>query len=163
MRCPSSFRASGGATFSEVLVAMALTMIGLVGAMGAFKTAAQTIGLGMLSTRALGLAESRLEAKRSVRWEQLLMDDLDHDGVPEIVMNDDGQRGDRIAGDGVYSAEWEQDGLHLNWTVAPSRPGALSDSGFALLEARASYESSGRTHEVRLTTLRANPMFAGTR
>lgn len=163
MTCSSFLYSSGGATFSEVLVAMALTMIGLIGAMGAFETAGQTIGRGMFATRALALAQSRLEAKRSVRWEQLLMDDLDHDGVPEILMHDDGTGGDRIAGDGIYSAEWEQNGLRLNWTVAPSRPGDLPESGFALLEARAWYESSGSSHEVRLVTLRANPAFTGSR
>ena len=33
------FHAEGGASFAEVLVAMALTLIGLVGAMGAFQAA----------------------------------------------------------------------------------------------------------------------------
>ena len=152
-----------GATFSEVLIALTLTIIGMVGAMGAFQRAGETIGQGTIATRALALAESRLEAKRSIRWDRLLLDDLDHDGRHEIMMQDDGRRGDRIAGDGIYSAEWERDGLRVNWTVAPNRPGPLSDSSFVLLEAQVSYVSNGRTHELRLATIRANPVFAGGR
>jgi hypothetical protein len=150
-----------GATFSEVLVAMALTWAGLLGAMGAFHAAQQSIGQGVLATRAMGLAESRLEAKRAAPWAQLLVDDLDDDGVPELVMHDDGTGGDRAAGDGVYSALSEQNGVTLIWTVAPNRPQSLASSGYVLIEARARYRSGTAEHEVRLATLRANPVLAG--
>jgi len=150
-----------GASFSEVLVAMALTMVGLMGAMGAFHASGRSIAQGTLAAHALALVESRIEAKRSVRWEQLLMDDLDHDGVPEMLMHDDGAGSDRAAGDGIFSAAWEHDGVLLTWTVAPNRPGSLSHSGFAILEASAMYASSDGQHEVRVATIRANPMFAG--
>jgi hypothetical protein len=156
-----SFYSSKGATFSEVLVALALTLIGVTGAMGAFQAAGRSITQGSLATRALAMAESRLEAKRSVRWDWMLMDDLDHDGMPEILMHDDGASGDRVAGDGIYSAAWEQAGVLLTWTVAPNRLGNLSNSGFVVLEARASYESGSGPQEVRIATVRANPMFAG--
>ncbi|HLZ32469.1 MAG TPA: choice-of-anchor X domain-containing protein [Nitrospira sp.] len=161
MTRPAQLDPSRGATYSEVLVALALTLIGLMGAMGAFHAAGRSIGQGELATRALAMAESRIEAKRSVRWEQLLMDDLDHDGVPEILMRDDGVSGDRAAGDGIYSAAREQDGIRLAWTVAPNRAGSLPDSGYAVLEVSASYMTSSGEHEVRLATVRANPRFAG--
>ena len=162
MILPPYIDSKAGATFSEVLVAMTLTFIGLMGAMEAFRVAGNSIGQGMHASRALGMAESRLEAKRSVRWEQLLMDDLDHDGVPELLMHDDGANGDRTAGDGIYSAAWERDGVVLTWTVAPNRTGSLSESGFAVIEARASYRSANGEQEVRVATLRANPVFTGT-
>lgn len=158
LRCLGSTR---GATFSEVLVAVGLTLLGLTGAMGAFHIADRTIVRDMLANRALTMAESRLEAKRSVRWEQLLMDDLDHDGTPEVLMHDDGVNGDRAAGDGIYSAQWEGNGVVLTWTVAPSHPATLSESGFVILEAWATYRSDNGEHEVRLATVRANPVFAG--
>jgi len=161
MILPPFFESSKGATFSEVLVALVLTLIGVAGAMGAFQAAGRSITQGTLATRALAMAESRLEAKRSMRWDRLLMDDLNHDGVPEILMHDDGVSGDRVAGDGIYSAAWEQAGVLLTWTVAPNRLGSLSNSGFVVLEARASYESGSGPQEVRVVTVRANPMFAG--
>jgi len=161
MILPPSFSFSRGATFSEVLVALALTLIGVTGAMGAFQAASRSIMQGTLATRALAMAESRLEAKRSVRWEQLLADDLDHDGVTEILMHDDGADGDRSAGDGIYSAAWEEAGVLLTWTVASNRLGSLTDSGFVVLEAHASFETGSGRREVQLATIRANPRFAG--
>lgn len=151
----------GGASFAEVLVAMTLTMIGLVGAMGAFQAAERSLRIGTLATRALAMAESRIEAKRSVRWDRLLLDDLNHDGAPDLVMRDDGIGGDAVAGDGVYSGSWDQDGVQLIWTVRPSRPDSLSASGHVLIEARAVYAAGAGQREIRVGTLRANPVFVG--
>jgi hypothetical protein len=107
------------------------------------------------------MAESRIEAKRSVLWDRLLLDDLNYDGVSDLVMRDDGAGGDMLAGDGVYSGSWDQDGIHLIWTVTPSRSGSLSESGHVFLEARAVYPDGAGQREVRIGTLRANPAFVG--
>lgn len=155
------FHAEAGASFAEVLVAMVLTLIGLAGAMGAFQAAERGFRTDMLATRALAMAESRLEAKRTARWDRLLLDDLNHDGVPDLAMHDDGAAGDVVAGDGVYSGSWDQDGVHLIWTVTPSRAGSLSASGHVLIEARAAYAAGEAQREVRVGTLRANPVFVG--
>ena len=155
------FHAEGGASFAEVLIAMALTLIGLAGAMGAFQAAGWSLRTWALETRALAMAESRIEAKRSARWDRLLLDDLNHDGVPDLVMRDDGAGGDVLAGDGVYSGSWDQDGVHLIWTVTPSRSGSLSASGHVLIESRAVYAVGEGQREVRVGTLRANPVFVG--
>jgi hypothetical protein len=109
----------------------------------------------------LALAESRLEAKRAVPWAQLLFDDLNHDGVPEISMRDDGSGGDRIAGDGIYSAMLERDGVTLLWTVAAHPPGPLGSAGAVVIEARGGYVAAGSLQEIRLATLRANSSFTG--
>lgn len=158
-----SFYAESGASFAEVLVAMTLTMIGLVGAMGAFHVAERSVRIGTVATRALAMAESRIEAKRSMRWDRLLLDDLNHDGVTDLVMHDDGAGGDVLAGDGVYSGSWDQDGVQLIWTVKPSRSSSLSASGHVVIEARAVYAVGESRREVRVGTLRANPMFVGNR
>ena len=157
------FHAEGGASFAELLVAMTLTLIGLVGAMGAFQATERIFRTGTLATRALAMAESRIEVKRSVRWDRLLLDDLNHDGVTDLVMHDDGVGGDVLAGDGVYSGRWEQDGVQLIWTVTPSHSGSLSASGHVQIEARAVYAAGESQREVRVGTLRANPMFVGSR
>jgi len=69
--------------------------------------------------------------------------------------------GDVLAGDGVYSGSWDQDGVHLIWTVTPSRSGSLAASGQVILEARAVYTAGEGPREVRVGTLRANPVFVG--
>lgn len=155
------FQVEGGASFAEVMVAMALTMTGLAGAMGAFEAAERIVRNGLLATRALAMAESRIEAKRSSRWDRLLLDDVNHDGVPDLVMRDDGAGGDAVAGDGTYSGSWDQDGVQLIWTVTPSRSGSLSASGHVAIEARATYASAAGSREVRVGTLLANPLFVG--
>ena len=151
-----------GATLSEVLVAMALTSVGVMGAMGAFLTAEKSLSRDTLATRALAMAESRLEAKRAAAWEQLLVDDLNHDGLPDVAMHDDGTRGDHTAGDGIYSAIWEQQGVTLIWTVRFNHAGSPGNSGAAVIDARGVYRASTGEREIRLATLRANPAFGGT-
>jgi len=57
MILPPYIDSKTGATFSEVLVAMTLTFIGLMGAMEAFHAAGKSIGQGMHASRALAMAE----------------------------------------------------------------------------------------------------------
>lgn len=149
-----------GATFSEVMVAMALVSVSVIGAMGAFEAADKSLTRDALAVRALAMAESRVEAKRAAPWGQLLAEDLDHDGVPDLTMHDDGTGGDRMAGDGIYSARLEQHGVTVVWTVASRDSESLVNSGAVLIEARGVYRASGGEREVRLATLRANPAFA---
>ena len=150
-----------GATLSEVMIAMVLTSLGVTGAMGAFAAADRSLTRHALAVRALAMAESRVEAKRAVAWNQLLSDDLDHDGVADVIMRDDGGGGDRTAGDGVYSAMYERHGIKVVWTVAPRGPGPLASAGAIIIEARGLYPSGAGEREVRLATLRANPAFSG--
>jgi len=109
----------------------------------------------------MAIVESRLEAKRSARWDRLTSDDLDHDGLPDVVMRDDGQAGDKSAGDGVYTGLWEQDGILLIWTLTPNEPGPLLRAGYVLVDARAFYGQEGRRQVVEATTVRANPSYVG--
>lgn len=160
---PTQASGERGATFAEVLVSMALLLIGLMGAMGSYQAADRGLRAGQLATRALAMAESRIEAKRSARWDRLLVDDLDDDGLSELVMRDDGQMGDAQAGDSVYTGSWEHDAVHVTWTVTPDRPGPLTTAGLVALEARATYKLNGVPREVRIGTLRANPIFVGSR
>jgi len=150
-----------GSSFTEVLVAMAILPLALMGSIGAFHVAEQIITLGTVSSRALAMAQARIEAKRSIRWERLLMDDLNHDGTLESLMHDDGQNGDKVGGDGVYSATVQKDGISLTWTVAPSRTGRLSGAGYVVIESRAAYETNQGPREVKLVAIRANPVYVG--
>lgn len=161
MRGDGRRRSHEGFTFAEVMVAMAITSVALAGAIATFHVAEQQFRQGILASRALAMAESRIEAKRSTRWDRLLIDDLNHDGQPDLMMRDDGQADDVRPNDGVYSGSWDENGIHLRWTVTLSRPGALSASGSVLLEATASYVSNQGPRDVRISTLRSNPTFIG--
>jgi len=79
-------------------------------------------------------------------------------------MRDDGTHPDAVAGDGIYSAGVERDGIRLVWTVRPDRVGVLRNAGSVVIQARASYPASrGQWREIRVGTLRANPSYVGVR
>jgi len=153
-----------GSSLIEVMFAMVILAFGVLGVMGMFQWADHGLRHGANGTKALAMVESRLEAKRAVTWDALLLDDLESDGIPEITMRDDGTQGDEKAGDGVYTASREQDGIRLVWTVQPDRPGSLRSAGSVVIQARASYQvGQDQWREIRIGTLRANPQYLGNR
>jgi prepilin-type N-terminal cleavage/methylation domain-containing protein len=150
-----------GFSLIEVMVAMVISGVALMGTMGAVELSSRHIQQGIISSRALGMAQARLEAKRSVRWQVLLEDDLDQDGIPETLMKDDGQSPDSIAGDGIYTATNERDGVTLVWTVEADHSGPLNSIGVVTIRAIATYQGPIGQREIRMATLRANPAFVG--
>lgn len=161
----SAFRVSEkGFSLIEVMVAMVILAFGLLGTMALFQIADHGLRDGGQGLRALALAQSRLEAKRVAPWSQLLLDDVNADGIVDVTMRDDGTQGDLQAGDGIYTATTEQAGISLFWTVRTDRPGSLDRSGAVVVEAKATYVlPSGRTRTVVLATIRANPNYVGER
>lgn len=154
----------GGFSLIEVMMAMTVLAFGILGAMSAFQWSDYGLRQGTAGSRALALAESRLEAKRAAPWRALLEDDLDGDGRPDVRMRDDGQWPDRQGGDGVYTARVERDGIVLEWTVRPDRPGPAQDWGSAVIQSSARYTAGqGRWHDLKVGTMRANPRFVGSR
>ena len=160
----SRFPKNEGFSLIEVMVAMMISGIALMGTLGAVEISSRHGQEGGLSSKALELAQARLEVKRSVRWRSLLEDDLDRDGFSETLMADDGQGYDVVAGDGIYTAMYERDGVTVVWMVEADRPGLLSASGMVTIRAVASYPGlRGQRKEVRVATIRANPAFVGQR
>jgi len=163
MKIKATVRMSeGGFSLIEVMIAMVILAFGILGVMGSFRWADHGLRYGANGTRALAMAESRLEAKRSAPWAALLTDDLNADGTPDLTMRDDGTQGDVQAGDGVFTAGLEEGGIRLTWTVRPDRPGPLLHAGAVVIEAQASYVvGQAQRREIRLGTLRANPRYLG--
>ncbi len=143
---------------------MVLASLGFLAGLGMAQVADRGLQQGIKSTHALAMAESRLEAKRAGAWSELLRDDVDHDGVAETVMRDDGIAPDETANDGTFTASTDREGIHLVWTVALGRNVPLASVASAVITARARYEVEGGHHkEIHLGTLRANPTYMGTR
>ena len=112
---------AAGFTFVESMVALVVLSIGVIGTIGMCEWAERGLQRGALTTTALALAESRLEAKRSLPWDQLLVDDLDQDGNLEAAMRDDGLQDDKTNGDGIFTASPTQSNIRLVWTVELNR------------------------------------------
>lgn len=155
-------RMNGGFSLIEVMVAMVIAGIALMGVLGAVEVSSRHLQQGGLNSKAIELAQARLEAKRSVRWQSLLEDDLDRDGTFETLMMDDGQGPDRTAGDGVYTAGYERDGMTVVWTIEAERTGPLRSAPMVRIRAVASYSGlNGHRRHVQVATIRANPNFVG--
>jgi prepilin-type N-terminal cleavage/methylation domain-containing protein len=159
----SGYPGDKGFSLIEVIVAMMISGIAFMGAMTAVQISSEQARQGALSSRALELAQARLEVKRSVRWPYLLEDDLDGDGTPETMMKDDGLSPDTKAEDGVYTAMLEHNGITVVWSVETDRLGPLASVGVVAIQAVSSYVGQGGQKEVRVATLRANPAFVGQR
>ncbi len=158
----SSATGSDGFSLIEVMVAMVITGIALMGAMAAVELSARHVRLGGLSNKAVDMAQARIEVKRSVRWQALLEDDLDHDGISETLMRDDGQGPDVSASDGIYTAMHEQDGVTVRWMVEFDRLGPLNSAAMVTIIATATYSNErGQKKEIQVATIRANPAYVG--
>lgn len=158
----SGSRQQNGFSLVEVMVAMMISGIALMGALSAVEVSSKHLQQGGLSNKALELAQARLEVKRSVRWQSLLEDDLDRNGVPETFMTDDGRGYDVTAGDGIYTAMHECDGVTVVWTIEAERPRPLYAVAMVMIRAIASYPGlNGHRREVQVATIRANPGYVG--
>ena len=159
---PPSMAHATGFTLVESMVALVVLSIGVMGTIGMFEWAERGLQRGALTTTALALAESRLEAKRSLPWEQLLVDDLDQDGTLESSMRDDGLQDDVTNSDGIFTASLTRSNIRLVWTVEFNRGSQPAMASLANIEARAVFRTiGGQEKEVRLRTIRANPHYVG--
>ncbi|MHC9062428.1 type IV pilus modification PilV family protein [Nitrospira sp. CMX1] len=153
---------NNGISLVEVMVAMMISGIALMGTLGAVEISARYAQQGAVNSRALEFVQGRVEAKRSVRWQLLLEDDLDRDGVAEIHMTDDGTSIDVTPGDGIYSAMYEQNGITVVWTIETDHPGPLSATSMVRIRAMATYLGRNKEkREVQMATMRANPNYVG--
>ena len=155
---------SDGISMVEGMGAMMISGIALMGTLGAVEISSRHAQQSVMNSQALEFAQGRLEVKRSVRWQVLLEDDLDRDGIPETHMTDDGTGFDVAPGDGIYTAMYERDGITVVWTIETDRPGPLSATSMVKIQATASYLGRNREQrEVRVATMRANPSYVGQR
>jgi len=153
-----------GFSLIEVMVAMVIVGVALMGTLGALEVSSRHVQQGGLNSKAIELAQARLEVKGSVRWQSLLQDDLDRDGTPETLMADDGKGSDIAADDGIYTAMYERDGVTVVWTIETEQPGPLYSTAMVTIRAVASYSGlNGHKREVKVATIRANPNFVGQR
>jgi type II secretory pathway pseudopilin PulG len=146
----------------EVIFAMVILAFTVLGVMTTFQWADHGVRAAVQGTQALALAQSRIEAKRAGRWNRLLLDDLDGDGIAEVMMRDDGQYPDVTPRDGLYTAATEQAGIKLTWTLRAEPAGPLTDAGVVAIEVLAEYQAApGRWRQIRLGTLLGNPGYLG--
>ncbi|MGH7231827.1 MAG: type IV pilus modification PilV family protein [Nitrospiraceae bacterium] len=160
----TNIQSERGFSLLEVMVAMVILAFSMLGMVGMFQWGDYGVRQGSMGTRALEMAQARIEAKRTVPWESLLSDDLDMDGAPDVIMRDDGREQDVMSGDGIFTASVEQDGIRLLWTIHASSTGSFLHAGAAVIHVSASYQVGDSVwRHINIGTLRANPNYIGSR
>jgi len=157
------FQPATGFSLVEVMIAMVILAFSILGVTVMFQWGDYGLQHGSLRTRALAMAEARVEAKRAGSWDTMLADDLDFDGTADVHMIDDGAGDDEKAADGIYTGSAERDGIRLVWTVEMLPSGPLPGAGLAIIKTRARYRAGGRWHVIDVGALRANPNYVGIR
>jgi len=152
-----------GFSLVEVMIAMVILAFSILGVTAMFQWGEYGLQQGSQRTRALAMAEARVEAKRAGPWDAMLADDLDFDGIAEVRMTDDGAGDDEKAADGIYTGSAEREGIRLVWTIETLPSGPVSGAGLAVIKTHASYRTGGRWHVIDVGALRANPNYVGTR
>lgn len=150
-----------GGSLIEVMTAMVILAFSILGVAAMFQWADGGVRVGDRGAKALALAQARLEAKRAAPWSSLLIDDVDVDGTPDVIMRDDGSQGDAQASDGVYTGRFEQNRVVLEWTVASVGGGPLQTAPAVVIQSRARYDVASDSRTIVLATLRANPSYVG--
>ena len=150
-----------GFSLAEAMIAAGITAVAFLGTMEAIEHGRGLVHEAAVGDKALEMAQGRLEAKRSVRWRDLLEDDLDDDGSSESSMRDDGQGHDELAGDGVFTGSLERQGFTEVWSIQGDRPGPIASVGTVVIRSVVIYDGSLGLRELRLETIRSNPAFVG--
>jgi type II secretory pathway component PulJ len=150
-----------GFSLAETMVALTVLSINLIGAVSMFALAQDGISAGKKSLEAMALAESRMERMRAAAYHTLLIDDLEGDGLADVVLEDSGNGADATAGDGEYTARLTVNQIVLTWTVHPDHP-LLARSRTATITVTAEWsDRQGRRRTIRLGMQRANPLYTG--
>lgn len=150
-----------GFSLIEVMVAMVILAFSVMGVTSMFQWSNEGLLHGSKGAQALAMAEGRVEIKRVIPWDTLLVDDLDADGIADLRMRDDGMQGDAVAGDGIYSGLSEKDGIRLVWTIQPMQSGPLENVGMVVIKAAATYQIGAHAGSIETGTLRVNPAYVG--
>lgn len=140
-----------GFSLVEVMISLVILAFGMLGTISMFSASEKALSISNRMTMALRLAQEKLESKKAVSFESLLLDDLDGDGVLETRMVDDATAGDEVAGDGAYTGSDNSLGILRRWTVSLNTP----IEGIAKIDVVTSWvDEKGIGRSVTLSTIK---------
>lgn len=140
-----------GFSLVEVMISLVILAFGMLGTISMFSASEKALSTSSRMTMALRLAQEKLESKKAVSFESLLLDDMDGDGILETRMVDDSTAGDEVAGDGIYTGSDISLGIVRRWTVSLNTPIA----GIAKIDVVTSWvEDKGIKRSVTLSTIK---------
>lgn len=155
------FKSYRGATLTELMVAVAIMSIGILGFFGAFRYISVSLHVSRARTLATNLAQEKVEALKNESYYELLITTasaIDNNFTPGIV-HDNGQYGpERISIGGITFTRYTFVAL------AQIDAGAIStvtytfpDTGMKQITVHVIWEQSGNRRKYSLTNLLENP------
>ena len=127
-----------GFTFLEVILALTLFTFGLLAITRMFGFSTQAIQFSGNRTKAILVAQEKLEALKSIPYNNL----LDEDRLTEIASKD-----------GIHTFQDTQGLIQRTWTIQKDQPIV----GLGLIKVRTAWiDAGGKTKEVSLVTLQTN-------
>ena len=142
--------AQKGISILEVVFALVIFSISLMGVLGMFSLGEEGGSFGDHTSLAVSLAQNKMEEKWMAPWEGILWDDLDGDGQAETKM--------KKTGPGVYfHEETTEKGIFRRWEVQKGS----SSSALTLIKVTTRWtDKKGKDHIFNLRGLRAeHPIY----
>ncbi|MGH7273836.1 MAG: type IV pilus modification PilV family protein [Nitrospiria bacterium] len=131
-----------GFTFLEVILALTLFTFGLLAITRMFGFSTQAIQFSGNRTKAILVAQEKMEALKSIPYDNLLSASGGEDRLTEIASSD-----------GIHTFQDTQGLIQRTWTIQKDQP----ILGLGLITVRTNWlDAGGKTKEVSLVTLRTN-------
>jgi pilin/secretion family protein with methylation motif len=143
-----------GSSLVEALVAMSILSIVLTGCVGFFAIADDGLATGAKSLLMTALAESRIEALRTIPYPALMAPVFTGDSEALTVV---------AAAGGQFLGRQTIQGILMTYTVTPDNPVLIRSRAATITVAADWADPRGRHRLVRFGLRRANPVYSGVR
>ena len=141
-----------GSSLVEALVAMSILSIVLAGCLGLFAVANDGLAAGAKSLVMTALAESRIEALRTIPYPSL--------GAPVLTEDGEALTVEEMVG-GQFLGRQTIQGILMTYTVTPDNPVLIRSRAVTITVAAEWDDPRGKHRTVRFGLRRANPVYSG--
>jgi hypothetical protein len=143
-----------GSSLVEALVAMSILSIVLAGCVGFFAIADDGLAAGAKSLVMTALAESRIEALRTIPYPSLV--------APVFTGDSEALTVEETAG-GQFLGRQTIQGILMTYTVTPDNPVLIRSQAATITVAADWADPRGRHRIIQFGLRRANPVYSGVR
>ena len=143
-----------GSSLVEALVAMSILSIVLAGCLGLFTMADDGLAAGAKSLVMTALAESRIEALRTIPYPSLVAPVFTEDS--EALTVEETARGQVLGRQTIQ-------GILMTYTVTPDNPVLIRSQAATITVAADWADPRGRHRIIQFGLRRANPVYSGVR
>jgi hypothetical protein len=142
-----------GCSLAEVLTAMSVLTTIMMGSLALLMHTQKSLASGGQGLQVTGLAETRIEAFRTLPYATLLTPDFDGDGVADLVLIDHGN--------GEFTGQQTVHDIKLLCTVIPDGPDPSGSPATTVRVKADWFDRQGQPKTLTYAFRRANPVYSG--